>query len=189
MEVKELLDNQNLYIDSHQQGDGQATRENFLHLHKKMNGKKLKGWEIKIYLESNEIRVDYKKGFDNDSLETRNVKNEIQQIFKNSDDTKLKQLIKDLHEAIKSYYGNKLSDNEIKDKLMGWSKRIAEGFGLKSSIKEKIINKSSEYVSLITSHEDASGKVYFLKQDTNPREIPIAMSDDMNELYNRTKRR
>jgi len=189
MEVKKLLDNQNLYIDSHQQGDRQATKEKFLHLHKKMNGRKFKGWEVQIYLESDDIRVDYKKGFDNDSLETRTVKNEIQQIFKSSDDTKVKQLIKDLHEAIKSYYGNSLSDNGVEDKLMGWATRIADGFGLKSSIKDKIINRSSEYISFITSHEDVNGKVYFLKQDTDPIKIPIAMSDDMNELYNRTRRR
>lgn len=188
MEVKELLDNQNLYIDSHQQGDRQAIREEFLHLHKKMNGRKFKGWEIQIYLESDDVRVDYRKGFDNDSLETRTVKNEIQQIFKSSDDTKIKQLIRDLHEAIKSYYGDSLSKNGMEDKLTEWAKRIADGFGLKSSIKEKIINKSSDYISVITSHEDASGKMYFLKQDTNPGKIPIVMSDDMNELYNRTRR-
>jgi hypothetical protein len=186
MEVKKIIDNQNVYIDSHQQGDRQEIKKEFLHLHKKMNGKKFKGWEIQIYLESDDVRVDYKKGFDNESTETKNVKNEIEQIFKGSDDTKIKQLIRDLHKAIRSY-GNSLSNNGMEDKLTEWAGRIADGFGLKSSIKDKIVNKSLEYMTFITSHEDASGKVYFLKQDTNPKRIPIAMSDDINELYNRTK--
>lgn len=189
MDVKELLNNQNVYIDSHQQGDRQTIKKEFLHLHKKMNGRKFKGWEVQIYLESNGIRVDYKRGFDNDSKETRTVKNEIERAFKGSDDTRTKKLISDLHEAIKSYYEeDQLNDEETEKKLVEWAKRIANGFGLKSSIVDKIVDKASSHITLITSHEDTSGKTYYIKQDTDKRKIPIAASDNINELYNRTRR-
>ena len=56
--MKQIIQDQTISFDTHQAGDGRRIQVDQLHMHKRMNGKKFKGVNIKIPLDPNQS-IDY----------------------------------------------------------------------------------------------------------------------------------
>lgn len=166
--MKALIQDQTVTFDTHQAGDRQPIKVDDLHMHKRMNGRRHRGVNIRIPLNPNE-EIDY-RGNPNSESE---IMNEIKSVFKKNP-SKVTEMAKELASIIKRY-GRDMTEENREGFLVGAAESIAKHFELKPEVKEKLM---SGVRGLLTSHTDSQGKTYYIKQDINREQIKISDSLD-----------
>lgn len=170
--MKQLIQDQTVSFDTHQAGDGREVLIDQLHLHKRMNGKKHKGVNIKIPLDPNKP-IDY--GIAKEKI-GRSIINEIRKVFRKDPD-KVREFAKYVANQI-DRYGSGMSENQSRVFLAKTSEGLAKHFELNSKIKKKLSEEINNYVTI---HNDVNGKKYYIRQNLVEKEIEI--SDSFEDLY------
>jgi hypothetical protein len=174
--MKQIIQDQTISFDTHQAGDGRKIQVDQLHMHKRMNGKKFKGVNIKIPLDPNQS-IDYSG---NNSEDGQLIINEIKSVFKKNP-SKVREMAKYVANRI-SRYTQDMTVEESKQFLDNGAEAIAKHFELNDKIAETMTKQIKNHLSYyITSHEDETGKLYYIKQDIDRKRIKIG--DDLEKIF------
>lgn len=167
--MKQIIQNQTISFDTHQAGDGQEIEPDQLHMHKKMNGKKFKGVNIRIPLNPNKP-IDYSG---NNSKDGRQLINEIKGVFK-KDPNKVRQIAKLVANRISRYTKNMTPENS-KEFLDNTARALATHFELNDKIMEVVKSQIESHLSFyVTQHIDENGKFFYIKQDIDEKTITLS---------------
>ena len=174
--MRSLIQNQTVSFDTHQAGDGQKVKVEDLHMHKRMNGRKYKGVNIKIPFNP-EKEIEYTG---NNSDYSDQIINEIKRAFKKNPN-KVREFAKDLANRISRYSSDMNAENSRKF-LEESAQTIAKHFELNEKIINVMISEIYNHVSFfITSHKDDTGKTFYIKQDIDRKRVKIG--DDLEKIF------
>ena len=107
--MKKIIQDQTISFDTHQAGDGRKIKIDLLHMHKRINGNKFKGIEIKIPLNPNQP-IDFGNC---KSIIGKQIINEIKQVFKKNP-AKVRELAKYVANRISRYSEDMTVEKSIK---------------------------------------------------------------------------
>jgi hypothetical protein len=174
--MKQIIQDQTVSFDTHQAGDGRKVDVDQLHMHKRMNGKKFKGVNIKIPLDPNKS-IDYTG---NNSKEGQRIINEIRKVLKKNPG-KVREMAKFVANRISRYTDDMTAENS-KEFLDKTANALAKHFELNDKISESMTQEINNHLSFyITSHLDNEGNIYYIKQDITRKRIKIG--DDLEQLF------
>ena len=174
--MKQIIQDQTISFDTHQAGDGRKIEISQLHMHKRMNGKKFKGVEIKIPLNPDQP-IDF--GDSKSDIGTQII-NEIKNVFKKNP-TKVREMAKYIANRI-SRYSEDMNPETSKKFFEDGAKAIAKHFDLNEKIEQNITEQMKNHLSFyITAHSDEEGNTFYIKQDIGRKRIKIG--DDLEKLF------
>lgn len=166
--MKKIIQDQTISFDTHQAGDGRKIEIDLLHMHKRMNGNRFKGVEIKIPLNPNK-QIDFGKS---KSIIGQQIINEIKQVFKKKP-SKVREIAKYIADRISRYSEDMTAENSIKFFEDG-AEAIAKHFELNEKIEKTLTEQIKNHLSFyITAHTDEEGNVFYIKQDIKFKQIKI----------------
>lgn len=173
--MEELIKDQTIKFDNHHAG--QAVTINGLHMHKRMNGKKYKGIDVKFPLDHSEAISFEPKSTKNEIR--KQLVNEIKRVV-NKDVEKRILLVETIIDEI-AKYSNELPEIDQIVNIRRGAERIAKVFSKNAKIEDEIkqiISKKIE--TFISTHSKNNGSQFFVKQNFYKHTIEI--SDNLNEL-------
>lgn len=174
--MKQIIQDQTISFDTHQAGDGKKIEVDQLHMHKRMNGKKFKGVEIKIPLNPNEP-IDFG---DSKSDIGQQIINEIKHVFKKNP-SKVREMAKYIANRISRYSDDMTAENS-RSFFEDGAKAIAKHFELKEKIEETLTEQIKNHLSFyITAHSDKEGNTFYIKQDVKRKRIKIG--NELEKLF------
>jgi hypothetical protein len=174
--MKQIIQDQTISFDTHQAGDRKAIEVSQLHMHKRMNGKKFKGVDIKIPLDP-----DQPISFGNSNSDIgKQIINEIKRVF-DKDPKKVREMAKYIANQISRYSADMTPQNS-KSFFENGAKAIAKHFELNEKIEQTLTQQIKNRLAFyITAHHDSEGNIFYIKQDVNRKRIK--MSDDVEKLF------
>ena len=169
--MKSIIQNQTISFDTHQAGDGKKIKVDQLHMHKRMNGKKFKGVEIRIPF-SPDLPIDFGNS---NSLVGQQIINEIKQVFKKNP-IKVREMAKSIANRI-SRFSEDMTAEEAKAFFEEGAKSIAKHFELNEKIEQNLTEQIKQNLSFyITAHSDNEGNIFYIKQDVARKRIKVGNS-------------
>lgn len=182
--MKGLINDQTLDFDIHHAGDGQVSSTKGLHMHKRMNGKRYKGVDVRFPLnEKDQIEFMPKS---TPTLVQRQIINEIKSAL-NRDIPKRGELVKIIIREIERYSEGETTKERVNQLRQG-AKRIAKIFSKNSKIEEELMQEANERIEIfITKHKKMDTGDFYVKQDLVRNRIKV--SDNIEDLnYGNEKR-
>ena len=174
--MKQIIQDQTVSFDTHQAGDGRKIEIDQLHMHKRMNGKKFKGVEIKIPLNPKKP-IDF--GNSNSKI-GQQIINEIKNVFKNNP-SKVREMAKYISNRI-SRYSEDMNAVDSRVFFEDGAKAIAKHFELNEKIEQTMTEQIKNHLSFyITAHADEKGNTFYIKQDIVRKRIKIG--NDLEKLF------
>ncbi len=166
--MKQIIKDQTVSFDTHQAGDRREVDADQLHMHKRMNGKRFKGVNIRIPFDPNKP-IDYSG---NNSKEGKHLIREIREVFKKNP-AKVREMAKFVANRISRYTAD-MNAEDSKNFLDNTANALGKHFDLNDNVSEAMTQQIHNNLSFyITSHTDNDGKVYYIKQDIDRKRIKI----------------
>ncbi|WP_430816298.1 hypothetical protein [Carboxylicivirga sp. RSCT41] len=177
--MKSLIQGQSIRFDIHHRGNNIESKwGQGLHMHKTMNNDRYNGAQIIVSLDDT-IDIEFRKIRGRSKLIESNLKKEISNAFK-KDEVKTERLLHDIFDTIIKYS----SDLPLKEKvenIRNGAIRIANGFNLKTKVKDAVLKASNKYIrQYLSVFKDENNNEFFIIQDIDGNCIKIG--DDIEIL-------
>lgn len=155
MNLKTLIENQRIRIDSHYAGVDKPINFADVHIHKEFLDRKRRGGWIRIYLNGEKIEFANRFKYDERSKILSEIKNVLKSKYV------LEQLANDVADAFYRWSSKDITMKQARE----YAKKIAQHFGLKKNIVEEFINYvEGALMQYLSIHSDEDNKKYWILQ-------------------------